>query len=132
MSDVVPVSAVPTVGEDAEGLIVSEDPARTVAATAHEASQTPRMGLSSLIGDFLGHVLAGTAGFIGLGIPAVLLSWVTHYVEGMTPIVSEYVVYVLVGVHFMLLGLDAFMFSVCMLVSVFIGARNLVRYVRAA
>jgi hypothetical protein len=84
--------------------------------------------LSVLIGHFVGHVCLGTVGFIALAIPAIVLSIAAHYLKA-TP-VSQFVVDVLLWVHYSLLVVDTLMFAAYILVSIYDAAKELVRYVK--
>jgi hypothetical protein len=84
--------------------------------------------LSYLIGHFVGHVALGTLGFIVLAIPAVCLSIAAHYLAEVP--VSQFVIEVLLLVHYSLLIIDTMMFAAYILVSIYGAAKELLRYVR--
>jgi hypothetical protein len=83
---------------------------------------------SSLIFYFVGHVWLGAIGFIALAIPAVFLSISAHYLE-IFP-VSPFVVDVLLGIHYLLLVVDATYFVYYIMVSTYDALRKLTRYMR--
>jgi hypothetical protein len=84
--------------------------------------------LSTLIGHFVGHVFLGTAGFIALAIPAIIFSLSAHYLS--ETYVSGLVIDILLGIHYLLLGIDTVVFVAYILVSVYAAGRELTRYVK--
>jgi hypothetical protein len=84
--------------------------------------------LSHLLGHFTGHVMLGTAGFIALAIPPIILSLAAHYLEE-TPI-SSFVIDVLLVIHYFLLVVDALLFVSYILAAGYDTAIELIGYVK--
>lgn len=94
----------------------------------HDDGGPARPRLSTLIGNFVGHVALGTLGFVALAVPAVLLSIAAHYAPEFH--VSKFVINVLLGIHYSLLVIDTGMFAAYMLVSIYHALKELYRYVK--
>ena len=95
---------------------------------AQHAMQHERPTFQGLVGHFAGHVVLGALGFICVAIPAILFSILAHYLHQIP--VSDIVISVLVDIHYLLLGVDTVVFVAYILVSLYVTAVELIRYVR--
>jgi hypothetical protein len=93
-----------------------------------EIGRSP-LKLSTQLGLFSGHIFFGTFAFIILACPAVILSMMASYLRSATGV--EFIVSVLVGLHYLLFGLDVVVFVAYIFVQLYAAAIELIRYVKS-
>ena len=89
-----------------------------------------RLKLSTQLGLFSGHIFFGTLAFIILALPAVILSMSANYLRSSAP-GAEFIVFMLVGLHYLLFVLDVAVFVAYISVQVYAAAIELIRYVKS-
>jgi hypothetical protein len=88
-----------------------------------------RSRLKSQLGLFAGHIFFGTFALIILALPALILSMTAVYLR--TVHGAEFIVFMLVGLHYFLFCVDVIVFVAYILVQLYAVARELIRYVKS-
>jgi hypothetical protein len=92
-----------------------------------EIGRSP-LKLSTQLGLFSGHVFFGTFALIIL-VPAVSLSMLANYLRSAPG--AEFIVFMLVGLHYLLFVLDVAVFLAYISVELYAATKELIRYVKS-
>jgi hypothetical protein len=93
-----------------------------------EIGRSP-LKLSTQLGLFSGHIFFGTFALIILGLPAVSLSMLANYLRSASG--AEFIVFMLVGLHYLLFVLDVAVFLAYISVELYAATKELIRYVKS-
>jgi hypothetical protein len=88
-----------------------------------------RSRLKSQLGLFAGHIFFGTFALIILAVPALILSMMAVYLGSIHG--TEFLVFMLVGLHYFLFFVDVMVFVAYILIQLYAIARELIRYVKS-